>query len=360
MLRNFGYIISIIFLFCSHASHAKSLIEAESVFEVHSYDNFRNQQGQSYQNSHFINETAITVNFTNSLKLESEIIIEEIPNDQDQLKSRNFDNQGAFIEGLKLEYQKGDFAIFGGKFGPNFGKAFDWGRGIWTHTLAENYEPNEKLGGGFSYSKFGHDLAVSFFHSDEKFLDGSVTTNREGGTRNDGSPGNTDNFNSFNISLEGENIFNLSGLSYHLAYLNLATDPGTLKDHQKGMVLALNYQFNPNQDFALDALIEYAGINNLDGDSSKRERYKTANLITTYQDKWLNTIGYANHVLQNKAALDVDSNLYELSFGYRFSKRFILPNLTIEAGYKHQTLDDGSNNYKQDSVGLLARYILKF
>ena len=63
-----------------------------------------------------------------------------------------FDNEGLFIEEIKLNYQNGAFGAFAGKFNPGFGIAWDYGRGIWGEDFAEDYEITEKIGFGGSYA----------------------------------------------------------------------------------------------------------------------------------------------------------------------------------------------------------------
>ncbi len=344
----------------SYASQKNKYINIKSVFEFHSNDQFSSDdKNNKYIDSFGRNETAITVNLTDNLSIESMFVLERLNEESANGEDRAFDGEGVFTEELKLKYETNHFTIFGGKFNPNFGSAWDWGRGIWTHKLAENYEQTEKLGGGVSISALNHTLGISAFHNDVKILDGSTITKRGNTARNDGTPGNSDNFESYNISLEAENPFNIEGFSYNAAFLNLASDIPT-NVNQRGFVVGANYAFDLNKDVNLDSLVEMAGFNNLDGNKDKQQRFITANVIATFKDSWNVTVGIAKITNEESATPDSNQNLFQLSAGYKFANNFILPGLTIEAGYKDQSEDIALKKVSTKSLGVLARYIITF
>lgn len=348
------------------AEEKNKIISGESVFEFHLNDQFSSDDNNNeYVDSFGRNETAVTINLTKNLTIESNFVLERLKEESANGENRAFNGEGIFTEELKLRYSQDNFSVFGGKFNPAFGTAWDWGRGIWTHKLAEEYEQTEKLGGGFTATAFNHTLEVSAFHDDVKVLDGSIMNNRSPRpVRGDGVPGNTDNFRSYNISISSENPFGIEGWSYNAAYLNSATD-NTSNDNQKGFVVGTNYVFDVNKNINMDALLEYAGFNDYEGVEGAERRFVTANLITTIHKNWNATVGIAKITDEAAATLDTTHNLFQVSAGYKFGekflgKKFILPGLSLEAGYKYESEDDGLLASDTETLGVLSRYTLEF
>ena len=123
---------------------------------------------------------AATLQFNENFYIDGVAVFENIQ-DREPNESNFFDNEGIFIEEIKLNYERGAWGAFAGKFNPGFGIAWDYGRGIWGEDFAEDYEITERLGFGASYTfdteTYGsHTLTASTFFADTTFQSGSVIT----------------------------------------------------------------------------------------------------------------------------------------------------------------------------------------
>ena len=90
-------------------------------------------------------EVAPTLNLTDKLFIDGVAVLERTQ-DREQNEDNFFDNEGIFIEELKLNYENGAWGFMAGKFNPQFGRAWDFGRGIWSEDFAEDYEITERIG----------------------------------------------------------------------------------------------------------------------------------------------------------------------------------------------------------------------
>lgn len=347
--------------FASEEKEKNKFISGESVFEFQIDNNFRSKdKAKQYVDTFGRSEAAIDINLGYNFKIESNFVLEKINEAEADHRDRFFAGEGIFTEELKLRYSYKDFSIFGGKFNPEFGRAWDWGRGIWTHKIAEEYEQTEKLGGGFTASLLNHNLEVTAFHDDIKVFDGALISKRgEEPSRNDGAVGNTDNFKSYNIAISSEDAFEIKGLSYNFAYLNLATDDPE-KDNQKGIAVGANYVFDLNKDITLDNLIEYTAFSDFEGSRGQKAKFITANTILTFYKNWNTTIGFSRFDKIIPDSDDESEQLYQISAGYKFDEKSILKGLTFEVGYKHQSHNDSNNDIATQTLGILSRYKVEF
>ncbi len=278
-------------------------------------------------------------------------------------KNRNFKDEGAWIEELNLTYDTKKYAIVMGKFDLNFGSAWRWNRGIWAYQLAQNYKEMEKLGFNGIYrvgdaKKNGrYEFSYAMFTNDRKNLDNSLITNRYSDSKYDAIPGDTRSLSSYIGSLDINFDFSeKEKLSYHFSYVNLAVNKRASSlsgkiDNQKGTAVGMNYKYPLNDAVILDAMVEYANIKNLGGNSAVKENYFTGNLITKIFDNWNVTTGFAR---QNNT--NFDRNLAEISFGYEFVGNKIFDSLLLQFGYKNQRDNLSSGLEVRNSVGALLRY----
>lgn len=308
-----------------------------------------------YNNLFFRTEVAPTLQLNEHFYIDGVAVLEGIQ-DRDPNESNAFDNEGIFIEEIKLNYQNGPWTAWAGKFNPGFGIAWDFGRGIWGEDFAEDYEITEKLGFGGGYTveddNLGtHTFAVNTFFADTTFLSSSVITKRDKLTENDGGTSNTEDFSSFVISLEGENLGGIENLYYKLGYRSQsAGDVNVGADRETGYVITLGHVFPITEDVEIDALAEYADISNFDTGTDDN-RYTTLSIITRFAEGWNVTTAYTARDIDVSGGSDMNDHLLQISGGYDFGQ-----GTTAEIGWRNSE----ENNMDTDIIGGLIRHNFTF
>jgi hypothetical protein len=295
---------------------------------------------------------------------------------------RYFKNEGLHIEELTIDYDSKNFALVAGKFNPDYGTAWKWNRGIWTHEIADHYRQREKLGLDGVYrlgdiKKTGqYEFGLSVFTNDRKNLDNSTISTRASDSKSDARPGDTRSLKSYVASLDvnfdfGEKFGSKEKLSYHFAYSDLAVNSNAANFNlneisptkfvaQKGFVAGLNYEYPVVENFDVDALLEYENTRNLDGNSDITESYFTSSLIGKIYKNWNATFGYAQRENRYVGQNGFNQNLSEISFGYDFNKNSFFDKFTIQAGYKNQRTNYKTKVMTQNVLGILLRYYKYF
>ncbi len=269
-------------------------------------------------------EVAPTVQFTEKFFLDGVIVLEPVM-DFDPGENNFFEDEGVFIEEIKLNYENGPWAVFAGKFNPGFGIAWDFGRGIWGEDFAEDYEITEKIGGGVSYTfetenNGDHTLTGSTFFSDTSFLSESIFTGRGNTTKSDGGASNTEDFSSFVVSMEGENVAGVENLYYKAAFRHLGEGDANMGgDDEQGIVATVGHVFPVSDAVEMDALIEFADISNFDGGNDDN-RYITGSVITTIHDSWNVAVGFTKRDIDVNGGADMNDHLLQVSGGYDFGQ----------------------------------------
>jgi hypothetical protein len=306
-----------------------------------------------YNNMFFRSEVAPTLQFNEYFYLDGVAVFENIQ-DRDPNDDNYFDNEGAFIEEIKLNYENGPWSAFAGKFNPAFGIGWDF-RGIWGEDFAEDYEITERIGFGAAYvfetpNAGTHALTASTFFADTSFLSRSVITSRGELDKSDGGVSNTESFESFALSLDGENLAGVDGLYYKIGYQNQAEGDADIgADRQSGIALTLGHSIPVNDRVQADALIEFVDINNVDG-ADVDSQYITTSLITMIDEVWNVTMSYTGRDMNGSGA-DSDDHLFQLSGGYDFGQ-----GTTAEIGYRYS--EEGGVD--TDIIGGLIRHTFEF
>lgn len=271
-------------------------------------------------------------------------------------KSNFFDNEGGYIESLNVNYAANDVGIKIGKFVPEFGKAWEYGRGIWGEEFAEDYELSERLGVGVSYAfeskDFGrYSVGVSSFFADTSFLSGSVVTHRGRLHKDDGGASNTQSLSSYSMFVEGQDAFGIDGVYYQLAYRNQApakVDLGAKREH--GYNATFGYVRDMNDVWQADMLLEYVYLKNFDTEHENR-RYFTASLVNRVVEDWLLTFSYTKRDVRLGGVGQVHDYLLQMSAGYDFGQGTI-----AEFGWRKIKEDDASSN----TLGALVWHSFSF
>ncbi len=307
-----------------------------------------------YNNLFLRTEVAPTLSFNENFFIDGVIVWEDIQ-DRDPNESNFFDNEGVFVEEIKLNYENGPFAAWAGKFNPGFGIAWDFGRGIWGEDFAEDYEITEKIGLGAGYTfeteSFGaHTFAANTFFADTTFLSGSTITNRVTTDLDDGGVSKTEDFSSYVISLEGEDLAGVENLYYKLGYRNQDEGDATVGgDRETGYVVTLGHTLPITDRVEVDGLLEFADISNFEGGSADNQ-YATASFITTIDDAWNVTASYTARDIDDAGA-DSEDHLLQISAGYDFGQ-----GTTAELGWRNAE-EGGSDS---DIIGGLIRHTFEF
>ena len=311
------------------------VMELQNEYTTHSDD----PDTDEHNNMFFRTEVAPVVHLNENFFIDGVAVFENIQ-DREPDEDNWFDNEGAFIEEIKLNYENGPWAAWAGKFNPGFGIAWDYGRGIWGEDFAEDYEITEKIGVGGSYTfendQIGsHTLALNTFFADTTFLSGSTITKRDTLDKDDGGVSNTEDFSSYVASLNGEDVAGVKDLYYKLGFRHQAegdADVGT--DDENGYEVTLGHKFAVTDRVSADALVEYANISHFETGPDDAE-YITASLITKLDDRWNVTLGYTARNFDVAGGDDVNDHLFQVSGGYDFGQ-----GTTAEIGYRN-TEEDG-------------------
>ncbi|MEM9125391.1 MAG: hypothetical protein AAGB28_06410 [Pseudomonadota bacterium] len=180
-------------------------------------------------------EGALGYQFTDRFSLQSTLVFEPV---EDATSDRFFEDQGLYAEELFFGYDFGSAAVAIGKFNPSFGFAWDLAPGVFGVDFAEDYEITEKVGVSVSvpFSGLGgkHELTLAAFTSDRSVLSNSLFTERGQLRLSDGGVSNTEDIESFTLSVSGE----LGDTAYALAVQEQAAGEGDAED-QSGVVFGL-------------------------------------------------------------------------------------------------------------------------
>lgn len=296
--------------------------------EVQNDWNFRSEDPANKHNQIYATiEPEVTIGLWRGLSFYAQAVYEPTT-DPDAGEDRLFKDQGLYLQTILLQYEGSlykaetrsvGFRVWGGKFGPAFGIAWDEAPGIFGSNFAEDYEFTERIGFGVSTTledgALGkHTLSFSSFFADTSVLSESLFRNRGRLRLSDGGPSNTGRLNSFVVGLSGEKPFGFQGLSYHASFVSQAV---TGADAERGVALALKYEWK-NGDLTITPLIEFANFWNYEGDPDVARWYLTTSVLFEYK-KWnfsvSNTIRTTR--VKNGGGIGRD-NLFTVSAGYEF------------------------------------------
>lgn len=296
-------------------------------------------------------EPSVTAHFTPEFSLTAVGVFEAI-RDPDPGDDRYLDGHGLYIEELHLDYETERFSLIGGKFAPNFGKAWDEAPGIYGTGMAEDYELAERIGFGggvnFGSEAMGeHTVSASLFFLDTSPMSDATITSRPRNFKSDGGPSNTETPESFAVALDGT-LPAPTELTYHLAFVNQAEGEGNTAD-ERGLAVALSRGFKAG-DVEINPLVEYAHFWNADAVEDQSRDYVTAALALGWQS-WNTAASYTLRKTDFVGSPDMTDWMFQLSAGYEFPF-----GLTLDLGWLMLEEEDITSH----TIGTLLTYNLDF
>lgn len=287
--------------------------------------------------------------------------------------SRTFENLGINLSELSIKYSKDNSSLIAGKFTTNFGTAWRWNKGIFVHSVAQNYALTEKLG-FTAITKYGdlkktgiYNFSLSLFTNDRKNFDNSLMHNKHSNNKSEAIAGDTRSLSSFTLATDINFEFKeKERLSYHIAYSKLGVNKNATAialerlKKQTGVVFGMNYKFPFKENFSLETILEYANIKNINGDLAISDQYFTSNFILKYLSNYSLMIGNSNNKNKNRLSFNESLNISEINIGYEFDKNAIFDKLTTQIGF-YQTLTKTIDRTNKDrAFALLIRYYKNF
>ena len=311
-------------------------------------------------------EATLALHLSPAFSIQSSLVLEPV---RELSEDRYFDDQGLYVEQLFLNYDGGWFSLYGGKFNPAFGMAWDRTPGVYGTDFAEDYEITEQLGFGAAARletvEFGdHELGASVFFSDASFLSNSAFTRprasdpdvgRPGRLRErDGGPGNTESLESFALTLDGGGVSAFPTVNYRLSYLHRAAGRTELHD-ENGYSAGLEFSVALGEDAALIPIVELAWIDHFGG-QDQDALYVTWGAELTFGSWSLafsRTARRLDEPDDGSGPLGGDGRdrLTQVSLGYQFES-----GLGLGAGLKSERVEGVDTSF----VGLLLTYDLDF
>lgn len=293
-------------------------------------------------------EPFFAFNITPELSIESGLVFEPV-RDPDPGDSRAFKDEGLYVETLGVVYATDLFSVYGGKYNPTFGTAWDLAPGIYGADFAEDYELTERIGFGGSLTgsveDYGsHTLSANIFYLDTSFLSDSVITDRGRTRKSDGGVSNTETLESFSVTLDGGEMPFLPGLSYSLGVERQEHGDNDPKD-ELGFVAGLYGAFDVTGQTTLEPILEYAYLDNAEGQRQDKQ-YLTVG-STVFQGPWNLSASYTGRFTDPKGGDNVDDTLLQASFGYEFDS-----GLAVDVGYRFTDEDKVDSH----TVGIVFAY----
>jgi hypothetical protein len=338
-------------------SEPPAWLEVKIPIEVQNdYDYASTTSGNERNNLGLTVEPEATVNIlpVPGLSIYAHGVVEQVV-DAAPNEDRYFKDQGFYIEDLFLSFERDRFAFRGGKMNPGFGIAWDQAPGIYGTDMAEEYELAERIaltasvkGDAGSWGK--HTLTAGTFFLDTSPLHHSIySTSRGTLGRSDGGVSNTEDFSSFNITIDGGEFSEAPDLTYHLGFVYQANGTDALQN-ELGYAAAISNRFDLGGEMTLTPLLEVVRLDDFEGTRDKRRTYWTLSFLGEWKS-W-NAALAATHRRTQQPGLETAADYqYQASLGYAFDV-----GLTADVGWK-RLKEAGSIT---DRIGLFFTYEFGF
>lgn len=298
-------------------------------------------------------EPAVRIEPVEHLAIVAGLVLEPV---QDAEDDRFFEDEGLYVEQLFLEYYDDWGTVYGGKFNPPFGIAWDLAPGIYGADLAEDYELTEQLGGGvvlgFGAPDNGYlgvvEVSANVFVADRTPLSQSLITGRGDLDLDDGGPANTEGPGGFSVTLTGGDIAALPGLAYHAGVRFRAGGEGDPSD-EVGGVFGLVQTFELGDDQAVEIVGEVAGFNDFEAGENDAVYATLGGAYVVGGWNVALTGAYRDSAIDDE---QIESDrIVQISTGYAFDF-----GLGVDVGYRFGR-EDGADTH---TLGALVAYGFEF
>ena len=270
-----------------------------------------------------------------------------------------FDDHPLLIEQITVNFDDEHYSLYAGKFNPVVGFDYHNFPGMFGYQIIESYVIRERIGFG---AKLKHDagdlgrhtLNFSTFFADTSLSD-SLLHARGNTSKEDGGISNTEDFQSFSVSLGGTDFYSLDnniaeGLTYGLGYARQAAGKGNAEDETRYSV-SLGYTQKLTKEIEADLITEHMQIDHLGGENGHDRSYTTVGLGLDYKN-WNVGTTYT-HINNDADEADEghDGHIYQVSLGYTFSN-----GIGLSIGYKKSDED----NEEKERIGTTVSYSYDF
>lgn len=339
----------------AESDNAFPQISGEIAFEIENDYAFSSDDSAEEFNNLFLKiEPTVKLVFSKELSVNTGLVLEQVQQPAINGDDRVFDDQGLFVKVLTLDYETGAVHLSGGKMAVNFGTAWDATPGVYGTDLAAEYEINENIGLLASYNHDmgmagSHKLTAQTFFRDTSGLAESAFTRRQKTRQAAGGPGNTGDFSSFALSLDGNGFEKLAGFGYHIAYVQHTNDTANSADETR-FAIGGRYEFKLPGDIAVQPLVEYVRFDDADGTANQDRSYVTTALGFSYGN-WNAAISGTFKETEAPDGTDTNEEQLQVSAGYQFPI-----GIGVDLGYKR-----GRNaGVDTDTIGALVTYGYSF
>ncbi|MDF1720783.1 MAG: hypothetical protein P1U65_08915 [Minwuia sp.] len=329
-------------------------VSGEVGFEVQNDFNFESEDPNAEQNElGMVIEPVINLNLSRNVFVTTGMTLEAV-RDPGPQEDRVFQDHGIFVDTLTLNYEQDDFAVYAGKFGPNFSIGYDAAPGIYgSDLLGDDVELAEFIGAGGSLglgeTGLGNlALSGSVFFLDRTFLSESFITNRGRTNLAAGGAGNTEVPESFAIALDGEAVPGMDGLRFHTAFARMGVNNA---DTEYRATAGADWAIAVDDDLTLTPLAEYVRFWNAGGNGAESRNYMTLSLLAE-TGPWNVAIAFTGKDVDvDNANGSTFDHQTQISAGYAFANGF-----TLDVGYKNAT----AANQTTQTLGALVTYAVAF
>ncbi len=335
------------------ANDAFPRLDGEISFEIQNDYTFEAEDEEAELNDLFsTTELFAAFGLTPEVSLRSAVTFEPVK-DPSPGEDQYFDDHGAFVETLGIAYETDRFSIFGGKFDPTFGVAWDIAPGIYGDEIPGDYELEERIGVGgsatFATDALGaHTLTAQTFFLDTTVLSDSLGTSRGRTREGDGGVSNTESFESFSVTLDGELPGLSEGLNYQLG-LERQARGRTESEDEWGVAAALYGDFDLTSGFRLEPLIEWVRLEDREGEPNTTDYLTTG--TTLFAGPWSLALSYSSRFTDPQDESAVTDHAIQVSGGYQFDF-----GVAVDLGYTYFEEDNSGRHV----VGVLFVYDFEY
>lgn len=298
---------------------------------------------------------AFTIGFTEEFSVNAELTFEGVQDPAYPGSDRWFDDEGLYVGVLTLNYDTDLFFLYGGKFGVNFGIAWDAAPGLFGTDVAKGYEMAERIGfgGGVNVGNetWGmHTPSVSFFTLDTSPLAHSAFTRREKAQEMDFGAGNTDGeMPSWALAVDGGEFPFLPGFRYHLGFMK-QDNAQTIEKDEYSSAVGLEWEIGITDGFSIVPMFEWVNQEAPAGVANDDTYYLTGGLSTNVGG-WNMAVAWTRSETDSADGAETNIEQLSVSTGYAFDM-----GLGIDIGWNTNNTDSTETN----TFGGVVSYVLDF